>query len=185
MRALLLIDLQRDFFKGGALAVPHAEEILPVIHHIMPGFQHIFATKDWHPSSHESFKIWPPHCIQNTAGAAFVSDLHQERIEMVFYKGKEKAIDSYSAFFDEKKKKSTELENKLHELQIDTLYIAGVATEYCVFHTVLDALELGFKVFLIEDGCRAVDQKNGEKAIQEMRTQGACIIHSSQMQFPQ
>lgn len=203
MKALLLVDLQKDFVPGGALAVEHGDEILPIVNQLLEqDFDLIVATKDWHPPEHGSFAanhgkqigerinlegleqiLWPVHCVQGSVGAEFASGWNSEKVEHIFYKGTDKKIDSYSTFFDNGHRKSTGLEDFLRKHQITDLYIAGLATDYCVKFSALDACKLGFKTYVIEDACRGVNLKTGDSAdaIEEMREAGAEIIHSDKL----
>lgn len=199
--ALLLIDIQNDFLPGGALAVPHGDQILQKINELLKlPFDHKFATKDWHPHSHGSFAnnhtnkkpgdrinlngldqiLWPAHCIQNTPGAEFSPQWDSNSVEKVFFKGTDPSIDSYSAFFDNGHIKSTGLGEYLNQLGIDTLFIAGLATDYCVKFSVLDALKIGFKVYVIEDASKGVNlnPKDTSKALDEMQDAGAIILQA-------
>lgn len=198
--ALILVDLQNDFCAGGALAVPDADAVIAVANRMMPHFSTVVATRDAHPPDHGSFAAnqrgvtvgqlfelnglpqiaWPVHCVKDTPGAELHKELNPSRITRTVYKGTDPAIDSYSAFFDNGRRKSTGLAEWLREQQIADLYIMGVATDYCVKFTVLDALQEGFSVWLLEDGCRAVElqPQDGDKAITEMRAAGATIIWS-------
>jgi len=195
--ALILIDLQNDFMPWGALPVKAGNEILPFINPLMDRFSHVFATQDWHPEDHVSFAVnhgkrpgetievhhetqmlWPEHCVQDTLGADLVPGINKEKIEKIFTKGIDSQVDSYSAFFDNAKKKETGLHQYLQKRNIKELYFAGVATDYCVKYSVLDALELGYKVFVIQDLCRGVDLHSGDvkRALDEMKSKGAKLI---------
>lgn len=168
MKALIIIDVQSDFMPGGALPVPEGDKIIPVINRLMKEFKHIVATQDWHPKNHISFQLWPSHCIQNTPGADFAEQLHREKIEAVFRKGNDPERDAYSGF------QGTGLAEYLHKIKANELYFVGVATDYCVLHSVLDALKLGFKVFVVREACRAIQDEEG--ALKQMRGKGAQII---------
>lgn len=200
MRALVLVDLQYDFMPGGALAVAHGDDTVSIARKLMPSFDIVIATQDWHPRDHKSFAannpgtqagelselgglpqvMWPVHCVQNTRGADLHESLERSKVTAVFRKGIDPGVDSYSGFFDNGHKKATGLGDWLRQKKITRLYVLGLATDYCVKFTVLDARDLSFDVWLIEDGCRAVDLKpgDGEKAIGEMREHGATIITS-------
>lgn len=189
-KALLMIDLQNDFMPGGALAVPNGDQVIPIANKLQDYFEIIIATQDWHPAYHSSFAVnhpeqigWPMHCVQNTKGAAFVDGLNMSQINHIVQKGIDVDIDSYSGFFDNLHQKATSLENYLRSLKITDLYILGVATDYCVKFTVMDACHLGFKTFLIVDACRGINMHEGdvEKAIEEMQTAGAIIINSNSL----
>jgi len=199
MKALLLIDLQNDFMPGGALPVPAGDEIIEPINKWMERFQGglIIASQDWHPKDHVSFAanhsgkmvgdtvviegvsqiLWPIHCVQYSWGAELVSSLHKGLISSTFYKGTDRSIDSYSAFFDNAKKRKTGLEDHLHMHKVDELFVAGVATDYCVQYSVLDALSLGFKVTVITSCCRGINAQRGdvEKALASMKEKGAVL----------
>jgi len=198
MKALCLIDLQRDFFPGGALPAPHGDQILPAINALLEmDWELIVASKDWHPPGHKSFAfvhekehgevitlgqreqiLWPDHCVQNTPGAEFISGFDANRIDQVVYKGTDPEIDSYSAFYDDAHLRSTGLKEILHERKITDLYCVGLATEYCVLATVLDALECGFKTFVVLEGVSGVDLHPGDsqKALQQMAKNGATLL---------
>ena len=200
MRAVILVDLQYDFCPGGALAVARGDETIAVANRLMPHFSTVVATQDWHPAAHKSFAVnnpgtqvgdlidlggvrqvmWPSHCVQDSRGAELHHDLDRTRLTQVFQKGTDSQIDSYSGFFDNGHAKATGLGPWLHERWVKQLYILGLATDYCVKFTALDARQLGFDVWLIEDGCRAVDLKpgDGERAIAELKGAGVAIVDS-------
>jgi nicotinamidase/pyrazinamidase len=193
-RALLLIDIQNDFVPGGALAVPNGHEVVPVANRWIDRFaangELIIATQDWHPPNHSSFisqnptgGIWPDHCVQNTPGAEFVAGLRIESIQTIVRKGTDPIIDSYSGFFDNDHRKQTELADVLHRAGVGDVYILGLATDYCVKFTALDARKLGFQTNLIVDGCRGIDLKPGdvERALEEMRDAGVQLGNSEQL----
>lgn len=197
MKTLLLIDLQNDFMPGGALAVPGGDAIIPLVNELMPGFDLVVATQDWHPADHGSFAVnhpgrsvfqqieldglpqtlWPVHCVQNTGGALFAPGLDTRRVERVFTKGMNPRIDSYSGFFDNGHRASTGMGEWLKARGVGKISVAGVATDYCVKFTVLDALAEGFEVELIAAACRGVDLNPGdvEHAVGEMHAAGAVI----------
>jgi nicotinamidase/pyrazinamidase len=195
MRALVLVDLQYDFMPGGSLAVARGDETVSIAQRLMREHDTVLATQDWHPRDHKSFAannpgtaigevvtvngvpqvMWPEHCVRGTRGA----ELHDELdgITQVFQKGTNPEIDSYSGFFDNGHKKATGLEGWLREHGITDLTVVGLATDYCVKFTVLDARQLGFGVRVVTAGCRAVDLApgDGERALAEMRAAGAVI----------
>lgn len=192
MQALLIIDVQNDFLSGGALAIPRADEVIPVINELMPQFDVILATQDWHPPNHVSFAathqksvgetlqiegveqvLWPVHCVQNTKGADFPKTLHTDSIDEVFRKGTDPKIDSYSAFFDNARRRSTGLAAYLQKCRISQLFFTGLATDYCVLYSVLDALSLGFSATVFRKACRAI--RDEEKAFNQMRHKGVVI----------
>jgi len=202
-KALILVDLQNDFCEGGALAVNGGKGIIPLINQLQEKFEMIIATQDWHPSDHISFAanhegknigdliplgeiqqiLWPVHCVQNSKGAEFVEELNTEKITKVFQKGTDKFVDSYSGFFDNDQKKSTGLGKYLKDKGVNEIYVVGLATDYCVKYTVLDALKLDFKTYLIEDACKGVNlsENDVEKAIQEMKNFGATILKAKEL----
>lgn len=198
MNALILMDLQNDFLPNGALAVKEGNRILPIVNDLldMP-FDNIIATKDWHPRNHGSFAathgrqpgevivlngldqiLWPVHCVQSTIGAEFSNNWNFQKVKTVILKGTDPTIDSYSAFFDNGHLKSTMLHEYLQERGVHTLYIAGLATDYCVKYSVLDALQLGYQVYVIADACRAVNLHEGDegRAFKEMELAGARVV---------
>lgn len=200
MKALLLIDLQNDFCPGGALAVAEGDQTIKVANQLMDHFNLVVATQDWHPIDHESFAanhtgkkagevidlhgltqvLWPIHCVQDSFGAKFVRELDQSKIQKVFTKGTDPEIDSYSGFFDNGHRKATGLGDFLKGKGVDTVYIMGLATDYCVKFTALDALQLEFETFLITDGCRGVNFQEGdaEKAVKELEQKGVKPLKS-------
>lgn len=198
MKALLLIDIQNDFLPGGALAVPEGDLIVPIVNELMPQFEMIVATQDWHPAEHGSFAVnhpgqltfaqidldglpqtlWPVHCVQLTGGALFAPGLETRRIQRVFTKGMNPLIDSYSGFHDNGHRASTGLGEWLRAQGVTELHVAGLATDYCVKFTVLDALAEGFKVRVIQSACRGVNLKPGDVdlALREMQAAGAQLV---------
>ncbi len=194
MKALLLIDIQNDFMPGGSLAVSGGHEIIPIVNELMPQFGLVVATQDWHPENHGSFAanhpgknlfdqisldglpqtLWPIHCVQNTGGALFAPGLDTRNIQRVFTKGMNPQIDSYSGLYDNGHRASTGMGEWLKSQGVSELHVAGVATDYCVKFTVLDALAEDFKVHLITTACRGVNLQAGDvdRALEEMRTAG-------------
>jgi nicotinamidase/pyrazinamidase len=176
-RALIVIDVQNDFCPGGALAVAGGDQIVDGINALMSEFDAIILTQDWHPAGHSSFAsahedgqafgqiempygpqtLWPDHCIQGTIGAAFHGDLNTDRADLIIRKGYNPAIDSYSAFFENDRTRPTGLEGYLRSRGIDDLTLVGLATDYCVNYSALDAARLGFAVTVRTDLCRAID----------------------------
>jgi nicotinamidase/pyrazinamidase len=201
MKALLLVDIQNDFMPGGALAVPHGDEILPAINALLKlPFDLIVATKDWHPAGHCSFAdtyhtaigehvqlpsgdqiLWPVHCVQGSWGASFASGWDYSSIDHEVHKGSDLSVDSYSAFVDNGHMRDTGLHSYLQNHHVDEIYIAGLATDYCVKFSVLDGLALGYKVYVVVDGCRAVNVSDGAgaRALAEMQSAGAVLVDSS------
>lgn len=203
MKTLLLIDLQNDFCPGGALAVDEGNLLIPIANALMPKFDLVLATQDWHPATHGSFAanhpwrkpgqmielnglpqvLWPIHCVQESFGAEFVINLDTAGIHKVFVKGTDPEIDSYSGFFDNGHRKATGLGDYLKAQGVTELWVMGIATDYCVKFTVLDALELGFNVNLIEDACRGVNLQAGDvaQAVKDMQSKGANLVASSEI----
>jgi nicotinamidase/pyrazinamidase len=177
--ALMLVDLQHDFCPGGSLGVAGGDEVVHLANLLQPKFDLVVASQDWHPVEHMSFvDLWPAHCVQGTKGAALHEALDINQINKIIYKGTDKEIDSYSAFFDNEHLRSTGLAEFLHEQQITDLYVMGLATDYCVKYSTLDALTLGFNVYVIQDACRAVELVSGDamQAFEEMRAAGAHLV---------
>ncbi len=180
MRALILVDIQNDFCPGGSLAVTDGDKIVPVVNKLQKLFPLVVATKDWHTADHSSFSIWPPHCVQDSLGAEFVKGLDTKHIARVFLKGTDQAIDSYSGFFDNEHKRATGLGDYLKERGVTDVVIAGLATDYCVKFTALDAVQLGFKTSVVIDACRGVEVSSGDsaRAVEEMKEAGVQIVQS-------
>jgi nicotinamidase/pyrazinamidase len=196
--ALILVDLQNDFCLGGALAVPGADDVISLANTLQSQFDVVIATKDWHPADHASFAsnqplhkvgeviavngveqiLWPDHCVQGTHGAEFHPELDTSRIKKIFYKGTDKMMDSYSAFFDNAHLRSTGLADYLKSEEVETIYVMGLATDYCVRFTCLDAITLGFKTYLIEGACRGVELSEGDiqNALNELVKKGVVLI---------
>ncbi len=200
MNALILVDLQIDFCPGGALAVEEGDKTIPVANRLSDFFDLVVATQDWHPEDHGSFAInhpgmkigsitelgglpqilWPVHCVQESPGAEFVKSLNLANITRVFEKGTDKDIDSYSGFFDNGHKKSTGLHDFLQLNKVTRVFVLGLALDYCVKYTAIDAANLGYKTYLVEDGCRGVGLKGDDipNALTEMKNKGVIIINS-------
>lgn len=198
MTALILVDLQNDFMPGGALAVREGDKVLPIVNTLLSfPFDLIIATKDYHPKGHVSFAsthkrkvgdhvecdgniqlLWPDHCVQGTNGAEFHKNFNYHKVNVIIEKGIEKNVDSYSTFFDNQNKRSTGLEAILKEKKIHTLYLAGLATDYCVKYSALDGLRLKFKVYVVKEGCRGVNLRpfDADHAFEEMAHAGAHIV---------
>jgi nicotinamidase/pyrazinamidase len=190
---LVIVDAQNDFCSGGALGVPQGEAIVPVANRIARHFAHVLATQDWHPPGHLSFAsshdgkqpferieavyggqtLWPDHCIQGTKGAEFHRDLDLRRVELVVRKGFRPEIDSYSAFFENDRRTPTGLAGYLREREFRRVFLAGLATDYCVHYSALDARRVGFDVVVVEDACRAIDLEGSlARAFSEMNEAG-------------
>src|SRR5918999_5890502 len=202
MNALILVDLQNDFVPGGALPVPEGDAVVPIANRLARegNFDLVVATQDWHPPDHGSFAanhpgrkpgevidlhglrqiLWPVHCVQNSAGAAFLPGLDMARVEEVFRKGTDAGIDSYSGFFDNGHRKATGLGEYLKSKCVTEVYVLGLATDYCVKFTAMDALQLGFRTHLVEDATRGVNLKPGDvqRAVEEMRAAGVDVMRS-------
>ncbi len=182
--ALLLVDIQNDFCAGGALAVAEADQIIPIVNRLIPKFQTIVATQDWHPLNHSSFKEhggpWPPHCVQHSRGAELHPGLDAATIAFRVRKGALPERDDYSEF-EGVDDGGAKLDGLLESRGVETVYVVGLATDYCVKATVLDALANGYKVFVFEDGVKAVNVApgDGDRAIEEMAAAGAHIINSN------
>jgi nicotinamidase/pyrazinamidase len=194
MNALILVDLQNDFLPGGALAVPHGDQVVAMANQLQGKFDLVVATQDWHPPDHLSFAaqhegksvgdvieldglpqvLWPVHCVQGTWGSEFSSELNTSAIAEVFPKGTDRRRDSYSGFYDNGGVYPTGLGRYLHQAGVDTVYVMGLATDYCVRATAMDAARLGFQTHLIEDACRGVELQPGDcaRAIAEMERAG-------------
>lgn len=179
MKALIIVDLQNDFCPGGALAAPKGDQIVPVINKLMGKFDLVLASKDWHPQDSVHFKKWPVHCVKNTPGAAFHSKLQTSKINMVFLKGTNNKDDGYSAFEATNKN----LTDYLNKNKVEEVYVTGIATEYCVKRTVLDALEQGFRTYVVLDAIRGIHKEDNDvpQALEEMKNAGAQIIASMEI----
>jgi nicotinamidase/pyrazinamidase len=174
---LLVIDVQNDFCPGGALAVARGDEVVAVVNRLAPRFSHVVMTQDWHPPGHLSFAsahpgrrpfdtielaygaqtLWPDHCVQQSDGAAFHRGLHLPEAELVLRKGFRPAIDSYSAFYENDRRTPTGLAGYLRERGFKRVFLVGLATDFCVHYSAVDARREGFAAVLVEDGCRAID----------------------------
>ena len=183
--ALVIVDVQNDFLPGGALPVPQGDEVVPVLNEYIHRFRQaglpIVATRDWHPPDHCSFQAqggpWPAHCVQGTPGADFAPGLELPDEALVVSKATESDQEAYSGF------QGTDLDARLREMGVRRLFVGGLATDYCVKQTVLDALRLGYQVYLLTDAIRAVDVHpgDGEAAINEMRRAGALPLTLSDL----
>jgi nicotinamidase/pyrazinamidase len=197
MEALLIADVQNDFCPGGALAVPDGDAIVPVVNTLSDAFDHVLMTQDWHPPGHQSFAsshsghdpydvieveygeqiLWPDHCVQGTEGADFHPDLNLTPVELLIRKGFRPHIDSYSAFYENDRETPTGLTGYCRERGIDTLYVCGLATDFCVKWTALDGRKEGFEVYVIEDAARGIDQDGSlAQAWDEMNEAGVQVI---------
>ena len=203
MRALILVDIQNDFLPGGALAVKDGDAIISVVNQLQEHFDLVVATQDWHPADHGSFAanhpgqqigsqinlnglpqiLWPVHCVQGTAGAQFSPTLQLSSGTPVFPKGTDPQIDSYSGFFDNGKRKATGLGDFLQEKGVKSVYVCGLATDYCVRFTAEDAHELGFETYVITDATAGVNLQAGdvERALQALALRGIHLITSKEL----
>jgi nicotinamidase/pyrazinamidase len=201
---LIVVDVQNDFCPGGALEVKEGDRVVPVINRIMDGFYRVVATQDWHPRDHVSFAsnhsgrkpfeqikigditqtLWPDHCVPGTRGAAFHEGLHADRFDLVVRKGSDPAVDSYSAFLENDKKTRTGLDGYLKSIQAEQVFLAGLATDYCVFFSAMDAVSFGFKTLVVIDACRGIDvpENSIEISVQTMKKKGVEIITSDLLQ---
>ncbi len=198
MDCLILVDLQNDFMPGGALAVPRGDEVVEAANRMCDRFEYVVASQDWHPSDHKSFAsqhvgrmpgdvidlhgvnqvLWPDHCVQGSAGAAFHDSLDRTRVSAVFQKGTDRELDSYSTFFDNAHRRSTGLGEHLRDCGATSVYLLGLATDYCVKFSALDAISLGFRTYVVREGCRGIDLSPGdiERAWDEMQAAGVTIV---------
>jgi nicotinamidase/pyrazinamidase len=203
MKALILVDIQNDFCPGGSLAVPDGDAVVPIANALVEKFDLVVATQDWHPSNHKSFAsqhvnvsvgdvfelnglsqiAWPDHCVANTEGADFHPSLIIESADKIFRKGTAPEIDSYSGFFDNDHKSSTGMGEYLKSKNVYEVFVLGLATDYCVKFTALDAVGLGFKTSLVIDGCRGVELKRGDivAAVESMKSAGIAVINSAEI----
>jgi nicotinamidase/pyrazinamidase len=203
MKALIIVDLQNDFLPGGALPIPHGDEVVPIANELQSRFDVVVATKDWHPPDHGSFAsnhkgkkpgdriildgieqiLWPAHCVQNTHGVEFAPSFDTNRIAHVFHKGIERNIDSYSTFFDNAHRRHTGLAHYLEEHGIKDIYLMGLALDYCVKYSTLDAHQLGLNAHVILDGCRGIELESGDidRALDKMKRAGAVLLKSNDL----
>ena len=199
---LLVIDVQNDFCPGGALAVANGDAVVPLINRLAPHFAHVVWTQDWHPAGHSSFAsshpgkapfssvtmpygeqtLWPDHCIEGTAGAAFHAGLDPTRAQMIIRKGFRPAIDSYSAFFENDRATPTGLAGYLRERGLGRIFCVGLATDYCVRFSAEDARRLGFETVLVADACRAIDLGGSlATGMAAVKSAGVSVIESHQI----
>lgn len=198
MTCLLLVDLQNDFMPGGALAVPCGNEVIATANRLAAGFDHVVASQDWHPSDHGSFAsqhpgrepgdvielagieqvLWPDHCVQGSFGSEFHEHLDRNQVDAVFRKGTDPRLDSYSAFFDNARRRSTGLAEHLAARGVEELWLLGLASDYCVKFSALDAVSVGLRTLVVEEGCRGIDLSPGDvaRAWDEMRAAGVKVV---------
>ncbi len=207
MNALILENMQNDLLPGGAVAVPHGDKVIPILNRLMDHFDLVIATKTWHPRGHVSFAsahpgkspgdvievdgspqiLWVDHCVQHTAGAELADALNAARIDYVLYKGMDPSVGSYSSFFDNNRRNPTGLAEYLVDNLVRELFICGVATEYAVRHTTIDACRMDFATYLIQDACRGLELHTGDiqQALEDTVEAGAVPIDSSFLLQPQ
>ncbi|MGC9470246.1 MAG: isochorismatase family protein [Bacteroidales bacterium] len=179
MKALLIVDVQNDFCPGGALPAPEGDQVVSVINRIMPLFNLVITSRDWHPANSVHFEKWPSHCVAKSPGADYHPDLDRSRFDLELLKGTRDSDDGYSAF----EATNIHLGAFLRQKNVDQLFVTGLTTEYCVKNTVLDALDYGFSTFVVTDAVKGVNARPGdhEKALKEMEEAGAHLILSSEI----
>lgn len=202
-RVLVVVDVQNDFCPGGALAVNNGNKVVSKINRLMDSFKFVVATQDWHPVDHKSFAsnhedkniydtveikgvqqvLWPDHCIQGSLGADFHPDLNTDAFNIIIRKGTNKNIDSYSGFYENDRKTATGLDGIMQNHGVRRVYVAGLATDYCVFYTAMDAIDLGYAAYLITDACEGVDVPDGniEAAMKKMKDAGVNFVTSDEL----
>ena len=202
MKALLIVDIQNDFCPGGALAVPGGDKIVPVINKLIDKFDAIIQTQDWHPEGHSSFAsshegknpydtiemeygtqvLWPDHCVQGSEGADFHPNLNIKKSQVIIRKGFRKEIDSYSTFFENDQKTTTGLTGYLNQRDITDLYTVGLATDFCVKWSILDGIDEGFTMHIVEDAVKGIDLDGSiEQAWKEMKEKGVKVTSSEEI----
>lgn len=203
MNALIIVDIQNDFLPGGALAVQNGNAVIPLVNSLQKKFELVVATQDWHPAGHKSFAsahpgkkifdeimleglpqiLWSDHCVQATSGADFSLLLDTKKIEVIFRKGMDSNIDSYSGFFDNGKRKATGMGDYLKGRGVTTIYVTGLAGDYCVNFTALDGLELGFESTIIADATRPINSENFKRAMENFTSKGGKVMDSVELKF--
>lgn len=204
MDALILVDIQNDFLPGGALAVPRGDEIIAAANRLQERFGLVVATQDWHPAGHASFAsshpgknvydavmidgveqiLWPDHCVQGSRGAELARAFNTNRVEAIFRKGTDPGIDSYSAFYDNARRKSTGLEGYLKWKKVDRVVLAGLAADFCVSYSIMDALAMGFGAVLVKDATRAISEEGFRAAEKAILAKGGTIALSEELFAP-
>ena len=204
MDALILVDIQNDFLPGGALAVPRGDEIIATANRLQERFGLVVATQDWHPAGHASFAsshpgknvydavmidgveqiLWPDHCVQGSRGAELARAFNTNRVEAIFRKGTDPGIDSYSAFYDNARRKSTGLEGYLKWRKVDRVFLAGLAADFCVSYSIMDALAMGFGAVLVKDATRAISEEGFRAAEKAILAKGGTIALSEELFAP-
>ncbi len=203
LRALIIVDIQNDFCPGGALPVNRADEIIPLVNTLSRKFATVAVTQDWHPSNHVSFAsnhegmnvydqleinginqvLWPDHCVAGSEGSMLHPDLHTDRANIIIRKGTNPGLDSYSAFFENDRVTKTGLSGYLNALEIEDVFLCGLATDYCVYYSAMDAVRSGFKTHVVLDACRGINVPEGslESVIEQMKVHGVRIINSREI----
>ena len=201
MNALIIVDIQNDFTSGGSLAVPNGELIIPIVNKIQDQFDLVVATQDWHPPDHSSFAsnhigkkvfetislhgldqvLWPDHCVQDLPGANFHHELNLKKVEAIIRKGMDPEIDSYSGFYDNGRKKSTGLKGYLKERNVTSVFICGLAGDYCVYFTAKDSQAEGLKTVIIEDAVKSISESGFSKAKIHLESLGVTFTKSSSL----
>ncbi len=199
MKALLIADIQYDFLPGGSLEVPDSDKIIPVVNKLQHYFDLVVAVQDWHPANHKSFasnnagkkpydiidlhglqqKLWPDHCVQGTAGANFSRELNLNKAEVIFRKGTDPEIDSYSGFYDNGHLKSTGLADYLCGKKVSQVYLTGLAGDICVYLSGMDSLNEGFETFIIEDATKPLSQQDFQREMKTFIEKGGKLIRSN------
>lgn len=196
MKTLIIVDVQNDFLPNGALAVEKGDEIISFINAIQRNYDLIVATQDWHPQTHKSFAsqhlhaevmdviqlngleqvLWPDHCVQGSFGAQFSDQLSMERVEMIVRKGMDERIDSYSGFFDNGRQKNTGLHGFLKDRNVTEVHFCGLAADYCVYYSAMDALDLGYKSFILSKGTRPIEKSTYMEKKEKFLKRGGVLI---------
>lgn len=196
MKALVVVDLQYDFLPGGTLAVNKGDEIIPIINYIQSSFDLVVATQDWHPANHKSFAsqhkgkqlfdvidlngipqvLWPDHCVQGTKGSQFSKEWQSEKVTAIFRKGTNVEVDSYSGFYDNNKKDKTGLLGFLKEKEVTQVYVCGLAADYCVYYTAIDAKNAGFDTYFLNFATKAISETGLQQAKEDMLKKGIVVI---------
>jgi nicotinamidase/pyrazinamidase len=203
LKALIIVDIQNDFCPGGALPVSRGNEIIPLVNGLSRKFATVVVTQDWHPANHVSFAsnhegmnpydqleinginqvLWPDHCVEGTEGAMLHPHLNTDRANIIIRKGTTPGLDSYSAFFENDRITKTGLSGYLNSLEIEEVFLCGLATDYCVFYSAMDAMRAGFKTQVVLDACRGINVPEGslESVIEEMKVHGIQVINSREI----
>lgn len=196
MKALVIVDMQNDFLPGGALAVEKGDEIISFINAIQASYDLVVATQDWHPQTHQSFAsqhsgkdimdviqlndleqvLWPDHCVQGSYGAQFSDQLAMDRVEMIVRKGMDEEIDSYSGFFDNGRRKNTGLHGFLKDREVTEVHFCGLAADFCVYYSAMDALDLGYKSCILSKGTRSIDKSTYMEKKEKFLKKGGVLI---------